>query len=116
MSECAIRSGSGEPLRKSSRSSSRKVRVAVELEGSAEVAGKEIVDPLNIQIESEFIFVRTLLVGHTFHELKSSGVRITRAEIIPSDLQHQCSCLANLCLRRRRIRRTGLVVAGTTES
>ena len=114
--EWPICSSSGEPLRKCRGSPSGKVRIAVELKGSAEVTGKEIVDFSNIQIESELVVVRTSVVRQTFDKLIGFGVRIARAEIIPPDLHHQCSCLANLRLRRAGIRRTGLVVAYPAES
>src|SRR3989442_8215753 len=66
VSERSIRSSSGEPLGIGCRSPSGKVRIAVELKRTAEVTGKEIVDPLNIQIESELVLMGTALVGQTF--------------------------------------------------
>src|ERR1051326_4203698 len=114
--EWAIRSDSGKSLRKGRRGSRCKVRIAVEYERSVEITREEIVDLLDIQIESELVLVRTLLVRQAFHTLNASCVRITRAEIIPSDVEDRCPRLPNLCFRCRRIRRAGLVVASPAES
>src|SRR5262249_19684960 len=116
LSEWSIRSGAGEPLRKRNRSPRGKVRIAVELIRPGEIAGKEIADPSNIQIESELIRMGTTLVRQTFHKLIGFGIGVTRADTVPPDLHHQYSILANLRFRHAGdVCCTGLVVANPAE-
>src|SRR5262245_38473087 len=116
LSERSICSSTGESLRERPWSPSGKVRIAVALKGPAEVAGKEILDPSNIQIESELIGMGAALMGQTFYKLVGLAVRIARANRIPSDLHHECPVLRNLRLRHAGdVRRTGLVVARPAE-
>src|SRR5439155_6357728 len=80
-----------------------------------EVAGKEIEDPIELEIEAALELVFAANPGHRVRELRALDRRLARAEEVAPDRQDRGPALPDRRLGQVGVREAGFAVAGPLE-